>query len=120
MPSHAALRLRTTADAEVVLTSCIRFVSSASFAGPRFGSGQQRRAYGGCKPAQAFADRFASAFERLRIAVELKGPVRAQFERVNFESELRGVNRLLQMTGVLCFDDEGAERGQPLLHDLCN
>src|SRR5215213_8979280 len=71
-------------------------------------------------PAQTFANRFARTCKCLRIAVELEGPVRAEFERIEFESELSGVDVFVQVPGVLRLDDRVAQRSEPLLHDLCD
>src|SRR6185295_9280785 len=69
-------------------------------------------------PAQAFANGFTRACKCFWIAVELVGPVGAELERVEFESELSGVDPFVEMSGVLCIDDAVAQGREPLLHDL--
>src|SRR6185295_20040108 len=80
------------------------FASSAGTAGPWFQS-EQWTTGRSCISVQAFKNRFARAFECARIAIKLERPVSAQFKRVEFESELRGVDLFVEMTGGLCFDD---------------
>src|SRR3546814_138553 len=101
MPSHAALRLRTTAEAWL---SFMIVGSGASSAALCF-RGQQWSTGCGCISAQAFTDRFARAFEGAQVAVKLVRPVGAQFERIEFESELCGVDLFVELSGVLGFDD---------------
>lgn len=69
-------------------------------------------------PAQPFANRFAGARKCFGIAVELKGPVGAELERVEFESELSGVEVFVEMAGALCLDDRVTQGCEPLLHDF--
>src|SRR6185436_12864208 len=93
--------------------------SSAGSAGPRL-QDEQWTTGRSCISVQAFENRFARAFECAWIAIKLKRPVSAQFKRVEFESELRGVDLFVELPRVLCFDDGVTQSRKPLLHDLCD
>src|SRR5215207_10386619 len=85
------------------------FVSGACFAGRGFGQRQQRSSCRSRIPAQAFTNGFARAFECALVAIELERPVRAEFQRVEFESELSSVDGFVEMAGLLRLDDRAAE-----------
>src|ERR1700674_783890 len=67
---------------------------------------------------QTLKDCLAGARKGLLVAVQLKGPVGAQLEGVDFESHLGRIQVLGEFSSSLGFRNRAAQSGKPLLHNL--
>src|SRR5712692_2734486 len=68
--------------------------------------------------AQTFEYGPACAYECALVSVKLESPVGSQLKGVEFESQLRGVKVLCEMTRLLRLNDSTSEGGKPLLHNF--